>query len=334
MDELCTRTRINSLFRLSNFLTSEKREDLIREIFSGLMNTKKTISSRFFYDERGSYLFEDITALPEYYPTRTEIDILKANATEILGEFDQLDIIELGSGDSSKISILLDAIPKGKMNKISYIPIDISEAAIYKSADILSLKYPNMTIHGLLADFLKHLNQLPSENKRLICFFGSTLGNLSHSQVNEFIIDLKRHIRKGDVFLLGLDMVKDIRILHNAYNDNQCITEIFNKNILNVVNDIAGTDFETQDFAHHAFYNEKETRMEMHLIALYDRTISSDDFPEPITIKKGQSIHTENSRKFIVPDIHEIALVSGLRIEHIFTDKQQWFSLVMFRNDG
>lgn len=316
---------------VSNFISKENRIELIDGIYRGLTHRQKQISSRFFYDDTGSELFEEITLLREYYPTRTEKKILQENAGDILGDFDQMDIIELGSGDCSKISILLDAIPKHKLANLNYIPVDVSESAVLKSADILQSKYPAIKIFGVLADFMKHLDSLPGNSPRLICFFGSTLGNLTRKQANEFILGLKKIMNPSDKLLLGLDMVKHPEVLHEAYNDNQGITARFNKNILQVVNDVADTNFNTSDFKHLAFYNEKEYRIEMHLEALKDVSITSEHFPQIITINKGETIHTENSHKFLPEHISQLELVSGLRHIKSFTDDEQYFSLNLFK---
>jgi len=319
-----------SILSIQNFLVSENRYELIKEIYQGLIQSHKQFSSRFFYDDTGSELFEEITRLPEYYPTRTEKKILQENAGGILGDFDRIDIIELGSGDCSKISVLLDAIPKPKLANINYIPVDVSESAVLKSADILQCKYPAIKIYGVLADFMKHLSSLPGNSPKLICFFGSTLGNLTRNQANGFLLGLKKLMNPGDKFLLGLDMVKDSLILHKAYNDNQGITARFNKNILQVVNDVADTNFNTSDFKHLAFYNEKESRIEMHLETVEDMVIKSNYFPQEILLKKGETIHTENSHKFTDSDIQNFATATGLKIGNIYTDSNQWFSLVKF----
>lgn len=316
---------------IQDFLISENKVDLIEEIYWGLSKSLKQISSRFFYNDMGSELFEEITKLPEYYPTRTEKRILQENAGDILGDSDKMDIIELGSGDCSKISILMDAIPMYKISNVSYTSVDVSEAAILKSADLLAYKYPGLKIKGLLADFMKHLNILPGEKgKRLICFFGSTIGNLTRKQANEFLSNLKNVMHAGDRLLLGLDMVKDENVLYNAYNDKQGITALFNKNILNAINETVETNFNTQDFEHQAFYNEQKARIEMHLKALKDLTIKSRNFPNDILITKGETLHTENSHKFTASDIQNYATTTGLKIKNIYTDKNQWFSLILF----
>lgn len=313
---------------ISNFLSTEKQSELVQDILAGLKSDPKNISSRFFYDDKGSSLFETITALPEYYPTRTETSILKSNAKNILNGYSDLDIVELGSGDCTKISILLDAIPEHKMAEINYIPIDVSKAAILKSAEILSQSYPGLSIHGLLADFLKHLERLPGKRNRLICFFGSTLGNLTRKHASEFLMNLKGIMNPGDRLLLGLDMVKDVKVLHKAYNDTQGITNRFNKNILNVLNNTIQTNFVADNFEHHAFYNKQKARIEMYLKALNSSAITSPLFNETIHINTGELIHTENSHKFTLHDVYTYETLTGLKLNHIYSDDNQWFSLV------
>lgn len=313
-----------------NFLSAENKVELIDGIYRGLTRSQKQVSCRFFYDGRGSELFEEITNLPEYYPTRTEKRILRENAGDILGDFDPVDIVELGSGDCSKISVLLDSIPKNKIHNINYIPVDVSESAVLKSADMLHCKYPALKIHGVLADFMKHLGSLPGKSPRLICFFGSTLGNLTRKQASEFVLGLKDLMKPGDRLLLGLDMVKDPEILYKAYNDNQGITARFNKNILHVINDIAETNFNTSVFKHHAYYNKKKNRIEMHLIALDNVKVTGKYFPEPVSVKKGETIHTENSHKFLPEHITHLEMISGLRHTVSYTDVKRYFSLNLF----
>lgn len=317
-------------FAIRNYITGESEAEIFAEIYKGLTANQKYISSRFFYDDNGSLLFEKITELPEYYPTRTEKAILRSIASEIMCFTEQLDIIELGSGDCSKISILLDAVPKSKLNIIRYIPVDVSEAAIMKSAGSLAVKYSGLKIHGFLADFMKQLTVLPGEGNRIICFFGSTLGNLTRHQAIQFLTEIKTYMKHGDRLLLGLDMVKDISILNAAYNDQKGITALFNKNILSVMNRFAKTNFNTSLFKHNAFYNSGRSRIEMHLTATEDMTVKSELFPEAILLRKGETIHTENSHKYTFTDIHEFASLTQLNIGKIYTDKNQWFSLVGF----
>jgi len=313
---------------ISDFLQDESESEVVDEIFKGLSAEPKHISSRFFYDAAGSRLFEEITALPEYYPTRTEKSILHRVSHDIIAHNQYTDIVELGSGDCSKISILLDAFEDQEMGKIRYFPVDVSEDAVMQSADELVHKYPGLKVHGILADFMKHLQILPGEGNSLICFFGSTLGNLDNDQAIDFIRHVKGLMKKGDALLLGLDMVKDTRVLEKAYNDNQGITAKFNKNILQVVNQIAGTNFDPANFQHVAFFNPEQSRIEMHLKAMKEQVLTSPNFPKALVVKKGEMIHTENSRKFTNKDIRELANASGLSIQGNYNDQKEYFSLL------
>jgi L-histidine N-alpha-methyltransferase len=318
---------IRKQIAIRNYLCSTEQEE-VSEIIDGLSAHQKYIPSKFFYDANGSKLFEDITCLPEYYPTRTEKALLKEIALQISKTLGNIDIVELGSGDCSKISILLDAIPVENMVAVRYIPVDVSDAAISKSAEMLVKRFPDITVHGLLSDFLKHLTVIPNETKRLFCFFGSTLGNLTRKQSVQFLLDLKAVMKPGDQLLIGLDMVKNIKVLENAYNDNQGVTAAFNKNILSSVNQYVKTTFSPDWFEHLAFYNQSKNRIEMHLRALKDIEICCMYLPDNIRIKKGETIHTENSHKYTHWHILDFASITGLKIKAVYTDNNQWFSLV------
>jgi L-histidine N-alpha-methyltransferase len=319
---------------ISNYLAQESDSEVIAEIFNGLSAEQKHISSKYFYDDKGSQLFERITMLPEYYPTRTEKSILQRIVQGIVAFHGAPEIVELGSGDCSKISILLDAFQEHGLESIRYLPVDVSEAAVIQSSEELIDKYPGLQIQGVVADFMKHLDALPDGVNRLICFFGSTLGNLGEHEATDFICSVRGIMKKGDSFLLGLDLVKDHGTLELAYNDSQYITDAFNKNILSAVNHLAATNFYPDDFQHRAFFNAGRSRIEMHLVAKRDLVIESPWFPGKITMKKGETIHTENSRKFTPEDIRQMADDSGLSIQGIHTDHHEWFSLVHFICNG
>ncbi len=316
---------------LSNCISPPSSKETVAEIIKGITSTPRYIPTRFFYDGTGSALFEKITGLPEYYPTRTEKGILKENAPVIAGNLADTDIVELGSGDCSKISILFDAIPSERRTGICYIPVDVSRSAILKSAETLSRKYPEISIHGMLADFLKHLSNIPSKKRRVFCFFGSTIGNLDPAQTSHFLLNLGILMRKGDQLLLGFDMVKDIVVLENAYNDTLGVTAAFNRNILRVVSNLISADFDPEHFDHVAFYNSRESRIEMHLKALKDLEVESPFLSSGITIRKGETVHTENSYKFTRPRISVLADEAGLRLDKVFTDDNHWFSVAHFR---
>ena len=251
-------------------------------------------------------------------------------SVQIAGKLRDVDIIELGSGDSSKISFLLDSIPAGRLGSVLYIPVDVNQAAIEGSTKILIKTFPGLQIHGVVADFEQQLNLIPGERNRLICFFGSTIGNFSREEALRFMTDLGRIMHPGGMLLLGVDMVKDRDVLEKAYNDSAGTTEKFNRNILHVINELAGTDFEPDLFDHVAFYDEERFRIEMHLKATRDMEISSPHLNGSITIRRGEAIHTENSHKFTHRHIDDLASAGGLEIQSIFTDRNGWFSLVQF----
>lgn len=299
------------------------------DIITGLLAEKKYISSKYFYDSLGSALFEEITRLDEYYLTRTEKSILKNLCNQPDFDLSHTDIIDLGSGGPQKIEILFRHTPVGRRKNIRYYPVDISPRALKTAARYLKEKFPWLRIEGVVTDFINKLELIPkNKQKRLFCFFGSTIGNLSREQGKRFCRKIESLMAAGDVFLLGLDMVKDQQILFDAYNDRQNITARFNKNILNVVNNLIETAFNPDLFQHLAFYNPGDQRIEMHLEALTDMTVDSGCTQQVFELKKGETIHTENSHKFTKQHIREFQKASGLKARHIHSDKNRWFSLV------
>lgn len=314
----------------TEFIVEEKSTTSVSEILTGLLSAKKYISSRFFYDENGSRLFEEITKLPEYYLSKTEKSILLEIAPQLVKTIKNTGIIELGSGDCSKISILLDAMPDGNLKLIQYTPVDVSKDAIQNSAEILTEKYSDLRVYGIQADFLKHLPIQKSNVKKLYLFFGSTVGNLTYYQTVKLLTDIKNVMNTGDEILIGMDMVKDVKVLEDAYNDNQGITAEFNKNILNAVNKIIKSDFDPEKFNHIAFFNEKESRIEMHLKAIQQMEISSPFLINKIKIEEGETIHTENSFKYSSKHITDFSFLTGLKIKDIYNDRNKWFSLVHY----
>ncbi len=315
---------------MDNYLPKIGRRAIVNQILAGLCCKKKYISSMFFYDAEGSKLFEAITHLPEYYPTRTEMGLIDEVARQIGPQLEDTDIVEIGSGDCSKISILIEMIPEHVRNSIRYIPVDVCQAAIEDSASILSGKFPRINIHGVVADFISQIDLIPKGKKRLFCLFGSTIGNFSRNQAAEFFVHLGKTMQPGDQLLLGIDRVKKIPILEKAYNDSQGVTQEFNRNILKVVNYLTGTDFDPTAFEHLAFYNSIHDRIEMHLKASKDMAISCPHTKSPITIGKGETIHTENSHKFKDKHIENLSHNSDLTVQNILTDPNNWFSLVHF----
>jgi L-histidine Nalpha-methyltransferase len=317
--------------KIENHLQKIGNQDLIPEIIEGLMAEQKCISSKFFYDEFGSELFEQITQLPEYYPARTEKAVLHEVAPTIAKELKNIDIIELGSGDCSKISILFNQIRHKNHETVRYIPLDVSASAIEKAADELAVVFPEIKIKGLVADFMSQINVVSAKRNRLFCFFGSTLGNLTQTQALQFLVNLSDAMLPGDQLILGLDMVKPVAVLEAAYNDARQLTANFNKNILKVVNTMIGSNFDARDFLHKAFFNRELNRIEMHLEATKQMEIISPKISPPLSFEKGETIHTENSHKFTRKDINHFAVSAGFDIKNIFNDQKKWFSLVHFK---
>ncbi len=315
---------------VENCLRQKDRREYAKGILAGLQKNKKRISSIFFYDDKGSKLFKEITGLREYYLYRKEMELLKKAGPLISNFSDEPDVVEIGSGDCSKISVLLESIPENSRKNTRYIPLDISLSAVEESACRLNRKFPQLRIHGVVADFMSQLESLPNGRKSFFCFLGSTLGNMSRGAGINYLRRLSGYMNFGDHFLLGVDMVKEEEVLNRAYNDSKNITARFNKNILNVVNSYAETNFNPEDFKHIAFFNRKKSRVEMHLKAKKEINITSPFIKEGIRISEGELLHTENSHKFTPEDIQIMASVTGLKIENIFTDKNQWYYLVEF----
>ena len=317
--------------KIKNLLPEIGISQMREEIIQGLTAEPKSISSKYFYDKTGSELFNQITQLPEYYPTRTEKSILHQIAPELMNRNSSFEIIELGSGDCSKISILLDAIDEQRLENIYYVPVDVSKSAIENSARELCERYSDLQINGYVADFMHQLNLIPRKTqKRIICFFGSTIGNFSAADAELIIKNLADELEGDDSLLIGFDLVKPRHLLHAAYNDAAGITHAFNKNILNVVNQIIESDFHPDDFDSHSFFNEDKLRNEMHLVANKNCTVCSPFLKEQLRLKMGDSFHTESSHKYSVSAIKKLTEPADLIIQNIFTDSNQWFALVEF----
>jgi L-histidine N-alpha-methyltransferase len=275
-------------------------------------------------------LFKEITQLEEYYLTRTEKNILQMIAPDLVNPSALQDIIELGSGDSSKISILLDAFDDKSFNSVQYYPVDFSQSALVESANTLSTRFPGLTINGYVLDFSTQLDQVKRENTAIFCFFGSTLGNFDPEDALELLRGISKEMQPGDALLLGLDMVKAKHVLHAAYNDSRGITAAFNKNILHVVNKILDSDFDQEQFNHIAFFNKKNSRIEMHLEANTDTVVRSPWFQEDLNLQAGEKVHTENSYKFSFDEIRKIGRITGLTVRDIYSDPRKWFTLTHF----
>lgn len=319
----CRETDIEIL----NHLEESFCEELARDVLKGLTAPQKYIPSRYFYDARGSQLFEEICILPEYYQTRTELSILKKSASSIMRIFSKGDLVELGSGANWKIRMLLDAVDDSRRSAVRYIPVDVSESALIDAAKELLGIYPELEVLGVVADFLHHMELIPRERPGIIIFFGSTIGNLSVEESDTFFRSVSSSMKPGDSFLLGLDMIKPREILEAAYNDSQGITAEFNRNILNVLNHELHADFDPSNFEHLAFYNEDESRVEMHLRANSDIEVEIGELAMTVDFSEGETIHTEICRKFSREGAEELFSDAGLEVKNWHTDSKKWFSL-------
>jgi len=333
MNYIKVETLAGKQISLLNYLPDRGMKKIREEILAGLNSFPKYISPKFFYDRRGSELFEEITRLVEYYPTRTEKKILSTLVRKLGLELTNLQIVELGSGDCSKIRIFLRQIAENDLTSLTYYPVDISQSAIEKSTEKLAYEFPMIQITGIVADFMHQLGVIPKNGKRLFCFLGSTIGNLNPIERDRFLKHLGCEMAIGDGLLLGIDMVKDVGILEKAYNDNRQITAQFNLNVLNVVNSLIDSNFEPAAFEHLAFYNQNKKRVEMHLKARHDMTITFNSGIDHIHLKKDETIHTENSHKFDDESIKTMGMLAGLTLEQVVTDENQWFSLAYFKKN-
>jgi len=298
---------------------------------AGLSDQHKHISSKYFYDEKGSALFEKITRLPEYYPARCEKEILRNLDLSFIHNFKDLNIWELGSGDHTKISLLIDRIPVHHQNLLIYHPVDISRSAMQLAAKKLLETYPKIKICGFVADFMHQLDVISHGGTCLFCFLGGTIGNFTLQERSDFFANMNQIMNDDDFFLLGVDTVKNPQVLYDAYNDKQGITAAFNLNILNVVNTLCETDFNSDDFKHIAFFNEDNKRIEMYLEARNDISVKCRFTAGEIKIKKGERIHTENSHKFDDEMILQMVENSGFRVSKVFSDDNSWFKVILFQ---
>ncbi|MFC1836440.1 L-histidine N(alpha)-methyltransferase [Thermodesulfobacteriota bacterium] len=299
---------------------------MVHDVTGGLTAKIKFIPSKYFYDDRGSRLFEEICKQPEYYPTRTEISLLKTTAPLVTEGFDNGDIVELGAGANWKIRALLDAMAPRRRANTRYVPVDVSESALLEASQELLCMYPEMSVKVLICDFTSDLNWLPSGRPKLILFLGSTIGNLDESEAVSFLRAVAGALEEGDRFLLGLDLVKPTNVLEAAYNDSRGVTAEFNKNILRVLNRRLEAGFDIDDFDHVAFYNEERQQVEMHLRAKRNVTVEIRRPAMSVHLEQGETIRTEISRKFTRESAESMVGDAGLEILRWFTDPKGWFA--------
>jgi L-histidine N-alpha-methyltransferase len=302
--------------------------DISSDVLRGLTSQRKSVPSKYFYDETGSRLFEHICRLPEYYQTRTELSILRANAPDIMQGFEKGCLIELGSGANWKVRTLLDAVMHSGTSDICYLPVDVSESALYKASQDLMRRYPGLKVTGMIADFTKRIATLPADRNRLFLFFGSTIGNFDDKERSGLLKNVAALMTHEDRFLVGIDMIKDAGILERAYNDSRGVTAEFNRNILTVINRELNANFNTRDFDHIAFFDAEKERVEMHLRANRKTSAFIETLGLSADMQEGETIHTEICKKFSKESAEAMAQEAGLTIERWFSDPREWFSLI------
>ena len=307
------------------------RDLLEADVRAGLATDPPTLPPKWFYDEKGSLLFDEITRLPEYYPTRTEEQILRRCATEVAEVSGATTLIELGSGTSQKTRLLLDALTAGG-RELLFVPLDVSAEILRDAAARIADDYPTVTVHGVVSDFDDDLAPLPGDDgSRLVAFLGSTIGNYQPGPRAAFLGRLADALAPGDGLLLGADLVKDPARLVAAYDDAAGVTAAFNRNLLDVLNAQLGGDLSSDDFEHVARWNAEQERIEMWLRArvpvhAHFRAIGLD-----WSLPPGGELLTETSAKFRLPGLHEELRAAGLEPVRTWTDPDEDFSLTLAR---
>lgn len=297
------------------------------EVLEGLSRPHRALPPKLFYDERGSALFEQITCLPEYYPTRTEAAILTANADEICSRIGRdVTVSELGAGTATKTRILLNSLVRLQPS-VDYFPLDVSHAALQLAKNELNADFETVNVYPHVGDF-EDLSFLGTHTSpRLVLYIGSSIGNLEQSDAIALLKSVARHLSPGDHLLLGVDLVKDRDVLVAAYDDQAGVTAAFNKNLLCRINRELGGNFDTDAFQHVALWNESAARVEMHLESTQTQQVRVDALDQTLSFSKGERIHTENSYKYTVGRLENMMRSGGFEVEHTWTDPQRWFAV-------
>lgn len=304
-------------------------DDFATDVRNGLTAVRKTLPPRWFYDDIGSTLFDVICFLPEYYVTRTETEVLTSFRQEIAAAFGpHVRLVELGSGMARKTRILLDVLA-ARQPHLDYVPVDVDAAMLERSGRELLGEYPGLRVRALASDFSRPSIPLStlatSQARTIVMFLGSTIGNLDPDAANAMLRDLRSALRPGDALLLGADARKEKAILEAAYDDPLGVTAAFNLNLLQRINRELGGHFDLRAFAHRAFYDEKQGRIEMHLFSRRAQRVRIDALELTIEFAEDETIHTENSYKHDDESLRALAASAGFTIENTWTDSRTWF---------
>ena len=316
--------------RVDVYLTPGDRVAALRkDVLLGLTSDPKELPAKWFYNDRGSALFEEITRLPEYYLTSRERSILLADGTEIAGLTGAETLIELGSGSADKTGILLRALAEaGSLRR--YVPFDVSEQALRDSAARIAGLYPDIEVHGVVGDFERHLPRLPQGLRRLVAFLGSSIGNLVGAERSRFLGELRAGLGSGDAFLLGTDLVKDPSRIEAAYNDAAGVTIEFNRNVLGVVNRELGGDFVLDRFEHVARFDREREWMDIRLRSAVEQTVTVKDIDLRIVFEQGEEMRTEISDKFRRPELEAELGAASFELAGWWTDPDGDFAVSLW----
>jgi len=301
---------------------------MLAEVAAGLSATQKELPPKYFYDHRGSELFEEITRLPEYYLTRAERVLLERWMPQLLPALGSRTLVELGAGSAEKSRTILNAMRAAEAAEL-YVPIDVSAAFLRETADQLRAEYPGLTVTPAVADISEELN-VPRGLAApvLFAFLGSTIGNFHPAAATRLLARVRAIMWAGDRFLMGADLRKDIRLIEAAYNDSRGVTAEFNRNMLRVLNYELGADFDLSTFTHRAFYDRDAHRIEMHLISTRPQAVDIPGIGE-VRFGQGESIRTEISCKYDIPSLAALFSAAGLQLESWQTDPDHGFALVV-----
>lgn len=312
---------------LANHLAADSADRALRrDVSDGLRRTPKSLPPKWFYDSLGSHLFDQITRLPEYYPTRAEAEILRARSAEIAGASQADTLVELGSGTSEKTRLLLDALrQRGSLRR--FVPFDVDAGILETAAAAIQREYAGIEINAVCGDFEEHLAEIPTGGRRLFAFLGSTIGNLTPGPRAEFLSSLSAQMRPGDSLLLGTDLVKDTGRLVRAYDDPAGVTAAFNRNVLAVINRQLDADFDVEAYEHVARWNAGEERIEMWLRAGRPQRVRVDALDLNVDFAAGEEMLTEVSCKFRPDGVSAALAAAGLRRTRWWTDAAGDFGL-------
>ncbi len=309
-------------------LSNQDPRAVKEEIRVGLLSNPPTIPAKYFYDERGSELFEQICELPEYYQARTEHALLKTMADDVVTQTGAEELVELGSGAATKTRVVLDAMARAKQLRF-YVPFDVSEGIVRRVAQELVEEYKELQVHGVVGDFLAHLEHIPQGGRRLVMLLGGTIGNLGPEAAQTFLSSVFYEMDQGDFFLLGVQLITDVNRLEAAYNDSAGLTAAFNKNILHALQSVIRAEFDPDAFDHVARFNQSEHRIEMRLRSVREQVIPIPELELTLCLKEGEGILTEISTKYMRPHVEALLVRAGFSPVAWYTDPDHLHGLAL-----